>query len=275
MEMEERQRKAAAEEQQRLEYERMMEERRMLLHRRQQLDILERQQQEELRFRKGNAMQEPGTGQGFVNPLYSNYHNTRGRGAPRGRGGCMPPPPNWRQHEDYIGAIDGDIVNPLYHNYHHNNTRGRGTPRGRVASMPPPPNVPPPRMLPPHMPPPPIMSTPPPQTAERGRGSVGRGGGNGRGYSGFGAGGVKNHRHVSPQFEPPPPGEDLGDGANRQEADHGKKLPPQGRPGDWECGYCANINFAREDTMFKTFSRSRRSRKVKNFLLKNGHYFYN
>ena len=251
LETDERRRRAAAEEQHRLEYEHMMEERRMLLHRRQQLDILERQQQDELRFRQGNALQEAGTDQGYVNPLYSNCHNTGGRGAPRGRGlrGIgMPPPPSGRQREGFSEA-DGDIVNPLYSNFH--TARGRGAPRGRGVGMPPPTNVPPPHMYPSRMPPPPNMpppsstATPALQTAGWVRGSDGRF--DGCGYLGSGGGGRVNYHNVAPQFEPPPPGEDLGEAAS------GKRMPIQGRAGDWECGYCGNINFAREETMFKTF----------------------
>ena len=155
MEME-RKRRAAAEEQQRLEYERIMEERKVLLRRRQQLDILERQQQEELRLRQRNAMREPGPKHGLVNPMYSNYLNTRGRGAPRGRGICMPPPPSQKrsQHVGCMEADDGDFVNPLFSNYH-NIKRGRGAQRGSGARMPPP-HMPP---GPPHMPQPANMST--------------------------------------------------------------------------------------------------------------------
>ena len=188
------------------------------------------------------------------NPLYSNYHNMRGhgRGAPRGRGVGMPrpPPPNRRLLEGYIEANDGDIVNPLYTNYH-KNTRGRGAPRGCFT------NIPPPHILPPHMSPPPNVSTPALQYDARGHGSIDQGGGRGRGFSDFGPARGNNHRQVSSQFEPPPPVEDRAVSGNRQEADLAKKLPPQGRPGDWECGYCGNINFAREDTIFKPFCRTR------------------
>ena len=231
MEME-RKRRAAAEEQQRLEYQRIVEERKVLLRRRQQLDILERQQQEELRLRQRNAVREPGPKHGLVNPMYSNYLNTRGRGAPRGRGICMPPPSSQMrsQHVGCMEADDGDFVNPLFSNYH-NIKRGRGAQRGSGARMPPP-HMPP---GPPHMPQPVNMST---RSQCGGRG--GRGGDN---------------NHGDPYIEPP--GEQLGDGIGVQEAiKHANMMPPQGRPGDWECGYCGNINFAREDEMFKTFTRS-------------------
>merc|ERR1719188_2130195 len=222
MEME-RKRTEAAEEQQRLEYERIVEERKVLLRRRQQLDILERQQQEELRLRQRNAVREPGPKHGLVNPMYSNNLNTRGRGAPRGRGICMPPPPSQirSQHVGCMEADDGDFVNPLFSNYH-NIKRGRGAQRGSGARMPPP-HMPP---GPPHMPQPVNMST---RSQCGGRG--GRGGDN---------------NHGDPYIDPP--GEQLGDGIGVQEAiKHANMMPPQGRPGDWECGYCGNINFARRD----------------------------